>query len=515
MSEQKPGDSPLILVVDDEDATRYAVSRMLQGAGFVTREAATGADALALAPGCDVVILDVQLPDTNGFEVCRRIKEGASTRSIPVLMLSATYQTSDYRTAGLTSGADAYLTHPAEPPELIAWVKALLRIRQVERYLRQSAREWQTAFDAISDSVCLLDPRGTVMRCNRALAQLSGLTFQELIGSNVSALLEKLFGSVPLPLGNGHRDGPAFSEGRRGDRVFELTLDPVRDDSDEPFGSVLTISDATQRRQLEADARRVAQQDDENARLREHANRMAALEHVKSDFLRLTSHELRTPLAVLRGYVSMMGEGTFGPLPESLQKVVPTLAAKLFQMNLLINQMLETARLEEARPQLSLRPIEFVDVVRDAINLVQPFAREGQRVLLETDIDRLSVNADPLRMATIITNILDNAIKFSPGGEDVVCRVLETDGFGELRVEDRGIGISEVDIARLFGRFTRVLGSEYSDIPGTGLGLYIARELARLQSGDIVVESAPGVGSTFTLRVPLARRPADRASAVG
>ena len=515
MSEQERESSPLILVVDDEDATRYAVSRMLQGAGFSTREAATGADALKQAPGCDVVILDVQLPDTNGFEVCRRIKEDASTRSIPVLMLSATYQTSDYRTAGLTSGADAYLTHPAEPPELIAWVRALLRIRQVERYLRQSAREWQTAFDAISDAVCLLDREGTIIRCNRALVHLSGRAFQGLIGSNARDLLRELFGAVPPDLGNGQREGSALSESRRGDRVFELKLDPVSNDAEEPSGSVLTISDATQRRRLEEDARRVARQDDENARLREHANRMAALEHVKSDFLRLTSHELRTPLAVLRGYVSMMGEGTFGPLPASLEKVVPTLAAKLYQMNLLINQMLETARLEEARPQLSLRPMDLVQVVREAVNLVQPFAQEGQQLILETDAATLPVNADPLRMATIITNILDNAIKFSPGGDDVVCRILGIEGFGELRVQDRGIGISEADIARLFGRFSRVLASEYSDIPGTGLGLYIARELARLQGGDIAVESVPGAGSTFTLRVPLAERPVDAASVVG
>jgi PAS domain S-box-containing protein len=504
---------PLVLVVDDEDATRYAVRRMLEGAGFALREAATGADALAQTPGCDIVVLDVRLPDMSGFEVCRRIKSDPSTRSIPVLMLSATYQTSDYRTEGLTSGADAYLTHPAEPPELIAWLRALLRIRQVERFLRQSAREWQTTFDAISDAVCLLDHQGAIVRCNRALAQLSGRSFQALIGASAGELLQELFGALPPKLGEGLTQGPTLSEARRGDRWFELMIDPVVDQSEQPAGSVLTISDVTRRRRLEEEERQLAQREDENSRLREHADRMASLEHMKSDFLRLASHELRTPLAVLRGYVSLMGEGAFGPLPPDLERVVPTLAVKAYQMNLLINQMLETARLEEARPQLSLQPVDLVQAVGEAVQLVRAFTRPGQRLLVESKTSTLLVTADALRMATVITNIVDNAIKFSPEGGDVVCHIEARDGFGEVRVQDHGIGIRREDLPRLFTRFTRVLASERSDIPGTGLGLSIARDLARLLGGDIVVESTFGAGSTFTLSIPLAERPAEAAAA--
>ena len=511
MSQPAREQPPLVLVVDDEDATRYAVRRMLEGAGFALREAATGADALAQAPGCDVVVLDVRLPDMNGFEVCRRIKSDPSTRSIPVLMLSATYQTSDYRTEGLTSGADAYLTHPAEPPELIAWLRALLRIRQVERFLRQSAREWQTTFDAISDAVCLLDQDGAILRCNRALADLTGRTFHALICASAPELLKELFGGLPPQLQNGQPQGPAISEARSGDRWFELTVDRVLDQSELPAGSVLTISDVTRRRRLDEEERQAAQREEENSRLREHADRMASLEHMKSDFLRLASHELRTPLAVLRGYVSMMGEGAFGPLPLKLERVVPTLAVKAYQMNLLINQMLETARLEEARPQLNMQPVDLVQVVGEAVQLVQAFTLPGQRLLVESAASSVFVTADALRMATIITNLLDNAIKFSPEGGDVICHVAARDGFGEVRVQDHGIGIRPEDIPRLFTRFSRVLASERSDIPGTGLGLSIARELARLHGGDIVVESIFGAGSTFTVSIPLAERPASAA----
>jgi len=116
-----------ILEVDDDDATRYVVTRVLQSAGFPTMEAATGRQALELAPSASLVILDVHLPDMNGLEVARRLREGVATRHLPLMHLSATCTSDAERSACLESGADAYLVQPVEPDELIATVRLLLR----------------------------------------------------------------------------------------------------------------------------------------------------------------------------------------------------------------------------------------------------------------------------------------------------------------------------------------------------------------------------------------------------
>ena len=143
-----------ILNVDDDEASRYAVSRILRQAGFEVMEAANGAETLRLVKeNPDLVILDVHLPDMNGFEICRRIKADPATSLMPVLMLSATYRDDQSRVRGLESGADGYLAEPVEPLVLIAYVKALLRIRQSEAELQVAARQWRATFDAIGEDI--------------------------------------------------------------------------------------------------------------------------------------------------------------------------------------------------------------------------------------------------------------------------------------------------------------------------------------------------------------------------
>jgi signal transduction histidine kinase len=133
----RPSGRGLILVADDTEANRYAVGRSLRAAGFEVMEADTGAAALeAMAAKPDLMILDVNLPDLSGFEVCRRIKADPQTRSVPVLHLSAIRVATRDKVEGLESGADGYLVHPVEPIELIATVRALLRVRESEEALR-------------------------------------------------------------------------------------------------------------------------------------------------------------------------------------------------------------------------------------------------------------------------------------------------------------------------------------------------------------------------------------------
>lgn len=140
-----------ILHVDDNEANRYVVRRILQNAGFTVVEAATGDTGLAAIATHQpaLVILDVKLPDISGFEICRQIKSNVETAFIPVLHLSASFVKSQDKAEGLDSGADAYLAQPVEPIELLATVRSLLRIRRAEELALSSAQQWQTTFDLI------------------------------------------------------------------------------------------------------------------------------------------------------------------------------------------------------------------------------------------------------------------------------------------------------------------------------------------------------------------------------
>lgn len=165
----------VVLVVDDDEVKRYRVGHVLRRAGFEVVEAATAADALArVAERPDLVILDVNLPDMSGYDVCRRLKSDPTTATIPVLHVSATFVQTEDRVFGLESGADGYLTDVVSPLELIATVNALLRARRAEEATRLAARQWQSTFDAIGDGVCLLGEDGMIARCNRAAGEILG-----------------------------------------------------------------------------------------------------------------------------------------------------------------------------------------------------------------------------------------------------------------------------------------------------------------------------------------------------
>lgn len=252
-----------ILHVDDNEANRYAVNRMLKRVGFNVIEAVTGEAALELVDQArpDLIILDVKLPGIDGFEVCRRIKANPTTAFIPVLHLSASFVESRDKAQGLDSGADGYLAQPVEPIELIATVRALLRIRQAEESALTLAKEWQSTFDAMNDGVCLLNEEGRVMRCNSAMRELLNKPFSELISCLHQELMPSTSGSVeasPFTLVQETRQRES-QEVQCGSRWFSVTVDPIFKEGGMFIGAVYILADITDPKQAE-EALRVSEE---------------------------------------------------------------------------------------------------------------------------------------------------------------------------------------------------------------------------------------------------------------
>ena len=246
----------------------------------------------------------------------------------------------------------------------------------------------------------------------------------------------------------------------------------------------------------------LAAQAEETEMARAVAERMTALERTKSDLLNLAAHELRGPLTVIRGYLSMLQDGSLST--ANLARVLPTLNDKAQQMDFLVTQMLETARLEEGLLKLDRKRFDIRPVVRQAVETAGLLTAPGHWVTFDQPAAPVMIDGDDTRINTVVANLVDNAVKYSPAGGPVICSVRVEDGRALVRVRDSGLGIAAEDIPRLFSRFGRILTPENSHIPGTGLGLHICLVLARMHGGDITVDSAPGKGSTFTLALPVA-----------
>jgi signal transduction histidine kinase len=244
--------------------------------------------------------------------------------------------------------------------------------------------------------------------------------------------------------------------------------------------------------------------------------RAMEMEHSKSDFLKLASHEVRAPLTVLLGYVGLLDDGMFGELPQAARdQVLPVLRTKIDELVDLSEAMLEAARLDGDGLELRREPVDVRELAAKAAARVEPLLRPTHRLSVESPPHPVTVNGDTLRLVTLLTNLLANAVKYSPDGGVVRCTVRAGEGLAVVTVSDQGIGIDAEDMPRLFTRFTRVVHGTDSEIPGTGLGLYISRQLARAHGGDIMAASKRGVGSSFTVSLPLAPSAVPAASASG
>jgi len=258
-------------------------------------------------------------------------------------------------------------------------------------------------------------------------------------------------------------------------------------------GLVWQIKDSEERIRTLGDA--------EAQRLIEHIERTRAMEKMRSDFLKLASHELRGPIGVVRGYFSMMADKSLDA--EALEHAMPVIERKLNEMNALVNEMLETARLEEGITRLERQPQSVRAIVAAATSAIQPQLSSAHRLDVRLPSDSVLVNVDAGRIETVLRNLLDNAMKFSPDGGVIACHTTADEDVVRITVIDHGLGIPPEQLHRLFTRFSRLVTPENSHISGTGLGLYLSRELARLHGGDITATTTPGGGSTFVLTLPI------------
>ncbi|MEH1854690.1 MAG: response regulator [Nostoc sp.] len=505
-----------ILHVDDNEANRYVVNRILQNAGFSVVEAATGATGLEAVVNFqpDLVILDVQLPDISGFEVCRQIKANPETTFIPVLQLSASFVQSQDKAEGLDSGADAYLVQPVEPIELLATVRSLLRIRRAEEAALSSAREWQTTFDSINDGVSLVDPEGIIVRFNRAMMQLFGKPSDEILGYAHHELM-----GAKLGIG----DGACFRRAKEThqrqilefqsqERWFAKTIDPVIDGDGTLTGAVFILSDITERKRSEA---LLQEQNDRLNQLmislQQQTEQAQQANRIKDEFLAVLSHELRSPLNPILGWARILQKSHQDT--AKTQYALETIERNAKLQAQLIEDLLDVSRILQGKLALNTVPVGLNFTIKAALETVR-LAAEAKSIQIQTIFEPNvgQVLGDSGRLQQVVWNLLSNAIKFtSPGGRvEVRLETIKDEvdthpaEYTQITVSDTGRGISGEFLPYVFDYFRQADGTTTRKFGGLGLGLAIVRHLVELHGGTVQADSpGEGQGAVFTVKLPL------------
>jgi PAS domain S-box-containing protein len=387
-------------------------------------------------------------------------------------------------------------TDAAGDPHAILEINSdLTTHRESHERLERSEERFRLLVSAVKEyAIFMLDAEGVVTTWNAGAARIKGYTADEIIGRHFSVFYPPEDVATRKPdraLKIAARDGTYKEEGWRlrkdGTRFWaSVVITALRDETGELRGYAKVTRDVTEKHA-------------EEERLREHARQMAELEHAKTQFLDLAAHDLRNPLTLIRGYNSLLAAGSLPP--ERIPEIARMLEGRLEQIDLLVKQMLDMARLESDRLDLHVERIDLCHLTVDQLTKFRPLT-SGHELAMTTDSVPTFVKADPTRIDTIVANLIDNAIKYSPAGGQVTCRVGTTDSFAFVSVRDQGVGIAPEHIPQLFRRFTRLPTDDNRRIPGTGLALYLCREIAHRHGGELLVTSTPGKGSEFTLLLP-------------
>lgn len=296
-------------------------------------------------------------------------------------------------------------------------------------------------------------------------------------------------------------DAPLVEEiCRRHSHVIPAESYTVQADSDSRAREILRLQQRANALEHEIECHR--RTEEELRRARDEAERAS---RVKSDFLAVMSHELRTPINAILGYRELMAQEVGGPVTGAQRLYLDRIKTGADQLTHLIDQILSLSRIEAGKETVELEQVDIRALVTDTASLIAPSATQKNLMLNVTSRDdALICSTDSYKVTQILLNLLANALKFtSTGGIEIGMR--QSGGFANITVRDSGIGIGADDLDRIFDAFVQVNATATRAHGGTGLGLSVSRHLARLLGGDLYVESKLGVGSCFTLSLPLAQ----------
>jgi PAS domain S-box-containing protein len=386
--------------------------------------------------------------------------------------------------------------------------------RAVER-LRSEQQRFQTVVDNMPAMVLLRDLEGKFILINRQYEAAYGVTNDQVRGKTLPEVDALTPGGINPEISAAH-DREVIEHNRTieheltvrlgdGDHVFASVKFPINDHA----GRIVAVGgielDITERKEHEAELAELVRTVEQ---ARDQA--MAATE-TKSQFLANASHELRTPLNAIMGFTSLVKRHTAGALDQRDAENIDKILVSAENLLALINDLLDLSRIEAGRQEVD--PIEFdvYPVVAECVHTIEPLV--GSDVELVTKGDRgLSMYTDRDKLRQILINLLSNAVKFTDEG--TVTASMEVRGSNiVLEVIDTGIGIPPEAIERVFDEFRQQVTKGRDVQRGTGLGLTISRQLARLLGGDITVTSVVGAGSTFTVSIPARYEPSQASAA--
>jgi PAS domain S-box-containing protein len=497
-----------ILLVDDEPANLLAMEAVLEGLGEPLVRASSGAEAMRLLRDQDfaAVLLDLHMPGMDGIETARLIRAQRRSRETPILFITADASEMSQREA-YSLGAVDFIVKPFRTAPLLSKLAFFIELYRNRAELQEAQRQlllesenrYRTLFETIDQGFCIIEmiygPDGQAidyrfLETNPAFVRETGLvsaagkTMRELAPDHEDYWFDT-YGRVARTGESARFEQEARALGRWYD-VHAVRLGNAGDDR---VG--ILFSDITQRRNAEESLRRLAEE-------------LAETDRRKTEFLATLAHELRNPLAPLSNGLHLLKRADD---PRTHEKVREMMERQLRHMVHLVDDLLDIARISSNKVELRIERLDLAAILAGAVETSSPLiASSGHRLDIDVPQEPLLVEGDATRLAQIVSNLLNNAAKYTPPGGRIQLSAGQENGHAVIRVRDTGVGIPPGELDKVFEMFTQVGRNLDRSQGGLGIGLALVKRLVQLHGGSIEAHSeAPGHGSTFTVRLPLAQ----------
>jgi PAS domain S-box-containing protein len=436
---------------------------------FTVQLLAPGVAAAAL-PGYVAVVAFAAYTAGRRFASC--LAAGALTFTVAAPQLAPS--------SGLDGSAAALLG-----AVLVALVLLLDRTESVRRREVARSNRLEGRSDAIlaniADGVLVTDGASRVVQCNPALARLLGRGEDDLIGRHCSEVLGLRIGERALDCSQGCA---LLASAGSGDAALDREVwRPAFDGRRQPLlANAVSVGGAEGPVEVVHSLRDIT--------------KVKQADEAKTLFLATASHELRTPLTVISGFVATLRSDP-EPDPAMREKALAAIERRSMELTKIIDRLLLSSRIEAGRVELTLTATEVAPLLRERAQALA--AATGRTVAVKAGNEVPAVQGDPQAFVTVIDHLLDNAIKYSPGGEPVEIDVVVTETDVRVRITDAGIGMDREQAARCFEKFWQAESTDVRRFGGTGIGLYIVHSLVEAMHGRIEVSSVPGAGTAFTV----------------
>lgn len=479
-----------ILIVDDEINAVRMLRGLLIPDGYNVLTAHSGAEALTVAmrETPDVVLLDVMMPDMDGYEVCAKLRADLRLANVPILLLTA-LDDQESRIHGLEAGADDFISKPFDSFELRARLRTITRLNRFRQLYEERAR-LEAAIAYAPYGVVLAELDGQILQRNAAFVRLLAPiateidNFYSYLPAETALKLKQSIASDPITLTPLET---ALNVALNPATVVEISFALVPWEGRRIVHFV--VRDLTEAKQFN-EARQIAE----------------AANQAKSEFLASMSHELRTPLNVILGMAEILRKKTLGELNRDQQESVASVEESGRYLLSLINDILDLSKIEAGMLQLDIQEAAVRDVVESSLRFVREAAHR-KKITLESSYRQeiLYLHVDARRLKQILVNLLANSVKFTPEGGHITIEVSQPIDRHQISfsVQDNGIGIDEKDLPKLFKSFQQIDSALNRKYAGTGLGLSLVKRMTEMHGGTVAVASKPGQGARFTITLPL------------